>query len=208
VPADCVARNPPARRRRPSAGRAGPQRCSHGESHGKFLDSAFVGNVVDWTFRQLADRARPFMMTPLTAAPLRRRRAGVEAGGECVTRSNRPAIPTLIALSLAPLSQPLEVALGPTSRRSARPLRLRGASYHGVHDDRSTRSRSPRSAFTMRRSRCSRSADPGVHDAPKPAPRRISGRRWSTSSRRSLRRDWTRRGLDMWYFVRDEVISV
>jgi len=208
VPADCVARNPPARRRRPSAGRAGPQRCSHGESHGKFLDSAFVGNVVDWTFRQLADRARPFMMTPLTAAPLRRRRAGVEAGGECVTRSNRPAIPTLIALSLAPLSQPLEVALGPTSRRSARPLRLRGAGYHGVHDDRSTRSRSPRSAFTMRRSRCSRSADPGVHDAPKPAPRRISGRRWSTSSRRSLRRDWTRRGLDMWYFVRDEVISV
>jgi hypothetical protein len=38
-----------------------------------------------------------------------------------------------------------------------------------VHDDRSTCSRSPIPAFTLTRSACSRWADLGVHDGPKPA---------------------------------------
>src|SRR3989442_13930276 len=57
----------------------------------------------------------------------------------------------------------------PAPRRSARPLRAGEVGYHGVHDAPISAFMMPRSVFTMLRSGCSRSPDPGVQDGPKPA---------------------------------------
>ena len=102
--------------------------------------------------------------------------AGPDGAGRAVTPQHPSAGVGCLesfAWTVAP-SSPLLLSEGRSGLPSAAPPSppppsSRGRPNHGVHDDRSTRSRSPRSAFTMRRSRRSRSADLAVHDGPKPA---------------------------------------